>query len=165
MSSITQTYFGEVTTLFSNVDNELFARESLARNYGFDKVPPVDIEVTEETDEKLFERFYYDESCTPFADIIDSVIRVEGDDIIVNIGDAEYINSEQEPKFETCLGKEETQYLLKYYKDELDAKLKGMNRKDRRNEVRNSAVNPDPSKMHISEDFMEKQNGIGRFHY
>lgn len=156
MTSTTQTYFGEDTTMFSNVDNEEFARELLARNHGFDKVPPVGMEVTDETDQSLFERFAYNMFCTPFTDIIDSVIRVEGDDIIVNIGDAEYINSEQEPKFESCLGDEDACYLKKYYKDELDAKLKGVIRRDRRNEARNSGVNIDPSKMHISEDFMEK---------
>lgn len=149
-TTVTQNYFGRQAVMFTNSMDELFAREMLARNYGLEKVPEADIDVTEKTEKKLFSRFTYNDLCMPFVDIINSIVKKDENHLYINVGNEK----------EECvvpLDTDAESYIRKFYSSELRSKLDG-NDVAGNPEGRNSISNtiPEVAKMHIGENFMQK---------
>lgn len=115
MSTVAQNYYG--TRCVSSVTGDYpdYAREVIARNHGFDMVPPADIDVTEETDTATFTRFLYDEWGVAFSDIIDNMILTDSDDSI------RYLYKETDTEVDVT--DEQKEYLLAHYSEELKAKI------------------------------------------
>lgn len=115
MSTVAQNYYG--TRCVSSVTGDYpdYAREVIARNHGFDMVPPADIDVTEDTDTGTFTRFLYDEWGVAFSDIIDNIILTDSDDSI------RYLYKETDTEVDVT--DEQKEYLLAHYSEELKTKI------------------------------------------
>lgn len=104
-----QVYYGKRRYVAAVTDQS--ARESMARRFGFDRVPPADIEVDDNTDTSNFERFTSNEFGYKYLDTISTIIGLKED----NKFKVEYTESFlSEEGFE-----EDIEYIQKYYSDEL----------------------------------------------
>lgn len=112
-TTIAQEYYGVNCVVFTTGD-ALSGREKLARDHGFDMVPPADISIDDDTAMDGFARFTYDPYGNSYKEIIDGLVSAN-DKII-------YTHSIT--KIECEADEEQEKYLRKYYKEDIDAKLK-----------------------------------------
>lgn len=114
-TTIAQEYYGVNCVVFTTGD-ALSGREKLARDHGFDMVPPTDISIDDDTELDGFSRFTYDSFGNSYKEIIDNL--VSANDKIV------YTHPITEVECEA--NKEQEEYLRKYYKNDIAVKLKGL---------------------------------------
>ena len=115
MGSWSQIYYG-IDTFISTSGDELGAREALARQFGFDKLPPPNVEVTKEINNSNWEKFTFNSCGVRYLDIINDISEFDADRKILEVKDG---------LIGFCINtNEDIEYIIKYYKSELNNKLK-----------------------------------------
>lgn len=114
MGAHSQIYYGR-NMFMSATGDDNNAREALARLFNLTKLPPSDIEVTEDSDDTNWERFIFSKSGSKYIDIIDSITEFNAKEKILEVED-EMIGLFIDPD-------DDIEYILKYYNKELKEKL------------------------------------------
>lgn len=118
MAIAAQNYYGVRCVSSVSGDMEDYARELIARDHGFDMVPPVDVDVTEDIDTTTFTRFLYDEWGMAFSDIIDNMVLTDSE------GSIRYLCKETDIEIDAT--DEQKEYLLAHYDKEIKAKIEDL---------------------------------------